>query len=227
VREAAAASATPVVLGFVGRDERDLTAVADEAAERLGRSVADHPRWDPDPMPEPTDGVVRGLFSGGTLCDEAMVVASATLGPVRSNIPLEPAWGLGDGDDGHVMIDFGEDEMTQGRPHPMIDHGLRVAALEREGRRADDAVVLLDVVLGHGADLDPAAALAPAIADARRTASDSGHTLAVVVSLCGTRDDPQQRDRQAAALAKAGATVHLSNARAARDAVRLVTAAAS
>jgi FdrA protein len=227
VREAAAACTTPVVLGFVGRDERDLTEEADEAAGRLGRTVADHPRWDPDPVPEPSSGVVRGLFSGGTLCDEAMVIASATLGPVRSNIPLEPQWGLDDGDDGHVMIDFGEDDMTRGRPHPMIDHGLRVAALEREGRRAGDAVVLLDVVLGHGADLDPAAVLAPAIADARQTASDGGHPLAVVVSLCGTRDDPQQRDRQAAALVAAGATVHLSNARAARDAVRLVTAAAS
>ena len=222
VREAAAACATPVVLGFVGRNERDLTQVADEAAGRVGRTVTDHPRWDPDPAPEPVGGVLRGLFSGGTLCDEAMAIAAAELGPVHSNIPLEPGWELQDDDDGHVMIDFGEDDMTQGRPHPMIDHGLRVAALGREARRADDAVVLLDVVLGHGADLDPASALAPAIAGARRAAADRGHGLAVVVSLCGTRDDPQQRDRQAVALAAAGATVHLSNARAARDAVRLV-----
>ena len=222
VREAAAVCTTPVVLGFVGRHERDLTAVAEEAAERIGRPITDHPRWAPDEVPVPVDGVLRGLFSGGTLCDEAMVIAAAALGPVHSNIPLEPGWELGDGDEGHVMIDFGVDDMTQGRPHPMIDHGLRIAALEREARRDGGTVVLLDVVLGHGADADPAVALAPAIVDARRTAADRGHPLAVVVSLCGTRDDPQQRDRQAVALADAGATVHLSNARAAREAVDLV-----
>jgi FdrA protein len=225
VRDAAAACTTPVVLGFVGRDERDLTAVAEETAERLGRPITDHTRWDPDDVPGPVDGVLRGLFSGGTLCDEAMVIAAAALGPIRSNIPLEPGWELEDGDDGHVMIDFGEDDMTQGRPHPMIDHSLRIAALEREAQRDGGTVVLLDVVLGHGADIDPTAALAPAIAGARRTAADRGDPVAVVVSLCGTRDDPQERDRQAVALADAGATVHLSNARAAREAVRLIAGA--
>lgn len=223
VRDAAAACATPVVLGFVGRDERDLTAVADEAADRIGQPVSDHPRWDPDARPEPVDGVLRGLFSGGTLCDEAMVIAATTLGPIRSNIPLEPGWGIEDDHDGHAMIDFGEDEMTRGRPHPMIDHELRVAALGREARRGGNTVVLIDVVLGHGADADPAAVLAPAIADARTTAAERGGALEVVVSLCGTRDDPQRRDRQAEALVAAGATVHLSNARAARNAVRIVT----
>jgi FdrA protein len=222
VRDAAAACTTPVVLGFVGRHERDLTAVAEEAAEILGSPITAHPRWVPDDVPVPFDGVVRGLFSGGTLCDEAMAIAAATLGPIHSNIPLEPGWELQEEDDGHVMIDFGEDDMTQGRPHPMIDHSLRVAALEREARRGGGTVVLLDVVLGHGADADPSAALAPAVVDARRSAADRGDPMAVVVSLCGTRDDPQQRDRQAVALADAGATVHLSNAHAAREAVRLV-----
>jgi hypothetical protein len=70
-------------------------------------------------------------------------------------------------------------------------------------------VLLLDVVLGHGAHPDPAAELAPAIADAIAAAADD---LAVVVSLCGTAGDPQGRDRQAAALVEAGASVHLSNA---------------
>jgi FdrA protein len=227
VREAADACATPVVLGFVGRDRRDLTAVAEEAAERIGRPITTHARWEPDGPPAPGGGVLRGLFSGGTLCDEAMAIAVASLGPVRSNIPLDPAWQLTGRDDDHTMIDFGEDDMTQGRPHPMIDHGLRIAALEQAGRREGDTVVLLDVVLGHGADEDPAGALGPAIADARRTAADRGHQLAAVVSLCGTRDDPQGRDRQAHALVDAGAIVHLSNAQAARAAVGLVSKASA
>ena len=74
-------------------------------------------------------------------------------------------------------------------------------------------MVLLDVVLGHGAEPDPAALLAPAIAQVPQP---------VVVALVGTAHDPQDRDRQAAQLAGAGAEVHLSNAGAARRAVELL-----
>lgn len=224
IRAAADAAETPVVLGFVGRGMRDLTAVAEDVAERAGSPLGAYRQWQPDDPPMPVAGDLRGLFSGGTLCDEAMVIAADALGVIRSNIPLEPDWGIdGTDTDGHVMIDFGEDDMTQGRPHPMIDHSLRVAQLEREAQRAGSNVVLLDVVLGHGADDDPAAVLAPAIREAREAAAKRDDRLAVVVSLCGTRDDPQDRDRQAAAFAEAGAIVHLSNAHAAHDAVRLAS----
>ena len=76
--------------------------------------------------------------------------------------------------------------------------------------------MLLDVVLGHGAEPDPAARLAP-----RSRALDQP----VVVTVVGTARDPQGRDRQVAALVEAGAEVHLSNARAARRAVQLAGAA--
>jgi FdrA protein len=77
-------------------------------------------------------------------------------------------------------------------------------------------VLLLDVVLGHGAEPDPAAALAPAI---------TGLRVPVVVSVVGTAHDPQDLDRQMRVLAEAGAEVHLSNAAAARRAVELLGAA--
>lgn len=165
-------------------------------------------------------GALHGLFSGGTLCDEAMAIAVAALGPVASNIPLRPEWALPAdvAADGHAMIDFGDDRLTTGRPHPMIDPTLRMERLAREAADPSVAVVLLDVVLGHGADPDPAASLAPAIGAARADRPD----LAVVVSLCGTAADPQGRDRQASALREAGASVLLSNAAAARLAVSLV-----
>jgi FdrA protein len=67
-------------------------------------------------------------------------------------------------------------------------------------------------VLGHGAEPDPAAALAPVITDA---------DVPVVVTVVGTRLDPQDRERQVRVLAEAGAEVHLSNAGAARRAVEL------
>ena len=97
------------------------------------------------------------------------------------------------------MIDFGDDRLTAGRPHPMIDPTLRLERLAREAADPSVGVVLLDVVLGHGADPDPAATLAPAVRAARAAA---GRDLAVVVSLCGTAGDPQDRERQALAAAR-------------------------
>ena len=227
VRAAASSLATPVILALLGRDADDLTAAASAACAALGRELEL-----PVPVAAPAAGdasgmrgpALRGLFSGGTLCDEAMVIAARELGPVRSNIPLEPEWALGPDlrADGHLMIDFGDDELTQGRPHPMIDQGLRVARLRAEGDDPATGVVLLDLVLGHGAHADPAAELAPAITQARAAAARDGRDLAVVVSLCGTVGDPQGLEKQGAALVAAGALVHRSNADAARAAVALV-----
>ena len=73
----------------------------------------------------------------------------------------------------------------------------------------------MDVVLGYGANANPAPELAPLIEEAVENGA------AVVVSLCGTRGDPQGRDTQAEVLNRAGASVYLSNAEAAREAARL------
>jgi FdrA protein len=154
-----------------------------------------------------------------------MLIAAAGLGrPVRSNIPLDPAWALPDDlrASGHLMIDFGDDRLTRGRPHPMIDNRARLDRLATEAADPEVAVVLLDVVLGFGAHPDPAAELAPAVSAAREAAVARGGHLAAVVSLCGTASDPQGLERQAEALVRAGASVHLSNADATRTAVALV-----
>jgi len=236
IRDVAAALRTPVQFALLGRDRPDLTVAARAAVEAVGGTWAPPPSW-----PSPRDGGparsgarLRGAFSGGTLCDEAMVIAAERLGPIASNIPLPGAPRLAAdlraADDGsvpeHVMIDFGDDELTRGRPHPMIDGMLRTAWLAREAQAlqpGDGAVVLLDVVLGHAAHPDPAAELGPAIADARAAAAGRGAALAVVVSLCGTAADPQGLPRQAQALQAAGASVHLSNADAARAALDALT----
>ncbi|HXB46871.1 MAG TPA: FdrA family protein [Streptosporangiaceae bacterium] len=234
LRDFAARLATPVQFALVGPGEPDLTAATESALRTLGQPVPDWPRWPgqaagtksgglrADLESSPRAGVLRGLFSGGTLCDEAMVIASDRLGPIRSNIPLRPELRLaprGTGT-GHAMIDFGDDELTMGRAHPMIDQSLRLERLAAEA--ADPAVtaVLLDVVLGHGAHPDPAAELAPAIAEARA----SGR-VSVVVSLIGAAADPQGLGRQAAALQAAGAEVFASNAAAARFACDLIEGA--
>jgi FdrA protein len=223
----AAELSTPVIWALLGRDAPDLTACARQVVEAVGASWT-APRWWPAPAERTgTYPSIRGLFSGGTLCDEAMVVASAALGPVWSNIALEPDWMLGADlrHGGHVMIDFGDDALTQGGLHPMIDQRSRLDRIAVEAADPTAGVLLLDVVLGHGAHPDPAAELGPALAAAHATAASDGRDLAVVISLSGTESDPQGLIRQAEALRDVGASVHLSNATAARKAVELVSEA--
>lgn len=108
----------------------------------------------------------------------------------------------------------------------MIDQRLRIERILAEAADERTSVLLLDVVLGLGAHPDPAGELAPVLAEVReRRRRTGGPDLAVVVSLCGAAGDPQDRDRQAQLLQDAGASVHLSNAAAAHEAVRLVTTA--
>jgi FdrA protein len=228
LRSLAAGLETPVQFALIGHEQPDLTAATEALLRATGHAVPPWPRWgdarSPVPRQEAGSGL-RGLFAGGTLCEEAAVIASARLGAVYSNVPLRAEWLIdplapsGPGRQ-HVLIDFGDDELTAGRPHPMIDQRLRLSRLA--GAAADPAtgVILLDVVLGHGAHPDPASELAPAIAAALTGPARDG--LAVVVSLIGTRSDPQIRDAQAAALANAGAQVFASNAEATRFACDLI-----
>jgi FdrA protein len=214
---------TPVLVALLGEQQDDITTVARRTAEKLGVTWRDPWSWDGQPGPVGGGGALRGLFAGGTLCDEAMVIAAGELGEVRSNIPLRPEWALGPDlrSDGHAMVDLGDDALTQGRAHPMIDQRLRIDQIAAVAADPTCSVLLLDVVLGHGAHPDPASELAPALAAARQTARDDGRELAVVISLCATVDEPQDPRRQAEVLHDAGAAVFLSNAGAARHAVSL------
>jgi FdrA protein len=153
---------------------------------------------------------VRGLFSGGTLCYEAQLVLEDLVGPVHSNEPLRPAHGLPAPDGAHVLLDLGAEEYTRGVPHPMIDPSGRLELLRRQGEDADVAVVLLDVVLGHGSHADPAGALAPVCAELM---ADGGPQ--VVAYVLGTEGDPQVYSRQRATLEEVGCLVPETNARAA------------
>ncbi|MET0801158.1 MAG: protein FdrA [Actinomycetota bacterium] len=161
-------------------------------------------------MPEQRTAV-RGLFSGGTLCFESMVVMSSRLGPVYSNTPLQDDHGLPAPDDAHICLDMGEEEYTRGRPHPMIDPEARVEAIRREGSDPRTAVVVLDVVLGHGAHPDPASVISLACEEIARRRGGP----AVVAYVLGTDRDPQDLRRQRAVLDDAGCLLAPTGARAA------------
>lgn len=244
VLAAARAGTTPVTTILLGRPEGgaggDITAGVEQVLATLGVAVPKWKTWGVGDLAMSgqksfgPQGVVRGLFCGGTLADEAMLLLGVSLGDIRSNIPLRPDLALPGGgstepglpdltDLGHVVLDLGDDEFTMGRPHPMIDPTIRLDLLGIQAADGDVAVLLLDVVLGHGTEADPAARLAPAIRSALRTRAESGseRPLHVVVSLCGTSGDPQDRERQAAALVDAGAVAYASNAAAARAAAAL------
>ncbi|HYY44015.1 MAG TPA: FdrA family protein [Actinomycetota bacterium] len=227
VAEAAQRAGKPVVLGFTGLEAPSseggaevvstLYDTAVRAASLCGSTVPPgevlpeqgveeggeqgdqaHPRT------ASGSGYVRGLFSGGTLCSEAMAVLSERVGEIRSNVPLHPAWALENVEEGsgHTFIDFGEDELTQGRPHPMIDPTLRNERFDGEAQDPAVTAIVADVVLGYGAHPDPGGELA-----ARLSRISSPRRPVVIVALCGARRDPQGLERQRRKLEEAGAVV--------------------
>ncbi len=161
---------------------------------------------------------LRGLFSGGTLAYEALLLLQDYLPRVYSNVPLTEEDRLANSmiSQEHTLVDLGEDEFTVGRLHPMMDNDLRIRRLQKEAQDAEVAVILLDVVLGYGAHPDPAGELAPAIAQARTAAQEAGRYLEAVAVVVGTDEDPQDLASQVEQLEAAGARVELSNEAAVR-----------
>ena len=213
LREAAYLAAAQVsgssALESIEQDTNNLRSQADELRGLLG----------------PGQKYLRGLFSGGTLAAEALVIwQDGILGDVYSNVPLGPHLKLKDAtrSQGHCVIDLGEDEFTVGRPHPMIDNDLRIRRLLQEAADPEVALILLDVVLGYGVHPNPAGELGPAIRDARQSALAAGRELLVIASVTGTEEDPQRLSRQVQALEEAGAIVAPCNAAAARLAGSIV-----
>jgi FdrA protein len=239
VLDAATRGDKPVVVCFVGADHdalqqrygervvitRTLTEAAEQAVRLCGGAWQTQSAEAERSGAQPTGQYLSALFSGGTLCDEAMHLWADAFGPIYSNIPLKPEWRLIEEKraNGHRAVDLGDDAYTRGRPHPMIDPSLRLKRLQEEASDPHVGVILLDIVLGYCSHPDPAGIYAPAIRAAREQAAQASHPLPFVISLCGTEDDPQQLSAQAATLRAAGAEVYTSNADAAQRCTALLT----
>jgi FdrA protein len=204
VRTLEDAARLAVALAGGGADAETGEAPADDAPEV--------------PQLAPGQKYIRGLYSGGTFCYEALLLLSETFGAVASNTPLDPEGMLTDvwQSERHTVIDLGDDAFTRGRPHPMIDQTLRKERILQEAADPEVAVILFDVVLGYGAHPDPAPELAAALEQARDLAGAAGRQLAFVGSVCGTAGDPQVLARQEAVLREAGVLLAESNAQAVR-----------
>ena len=184
------------VLDVLGVDRPDVVGNLEQRVTRAGESL------DADRT------LIRGLFSGGTLCYESLVILGDTVGPVYSNVPLEPSLRVPAPPGSHICLDLGEEEYTVGRPHPMIDPAARLEMLDEQASDPAVAVVLLDVVLGYGSHEDPASELAPACARAVQQG------VVVVAYVLGTQSDPQDYARQREILRRAGCIVTETAARA-------------
>ncbi|QEO17982.1 acyl-CoA synthetase FdrA [Acetobacter vaccinii] len=234
VLAACAAIAKPVIVNFIGQDSTDehgalkrtrtLAETAQAAAQALGVSV---------PLPAlstveqedflqtslskrtPQQRYLRGLYAGGTLCYEALFLLHDVVGDVYSNLHHN-AYALPDpfSSREHTVIDLGDDAYTESRAHPMIDPLLRNQRILKEAQDPQVALLLIDLVLGYGAHENPAALLAETVTQARAIAAAQGRHLPVIVTICGTRADPQNYALQAATLRAADILVARNNAEA-------------
>ena len=216
-----ARSRKPFVICFLGVKGLTLPAnarlaptLAAAAGEALGKpiacaldipSVAAHARGSLDRQ----RCWIRGVYCGGTLCGEAQIVLREAGEPYWSNAAIPGALPQPSAI-AHSLVDYGADEYTRGRPHPMIDPALRYQALAAALGDPAVAVVLFDCVIGHGAHADPAGAVARVIRGAA-----AGPRPALVASVTGTDSDPQNRAAQVRTLEEAGVLVAASNAEAA------------
>lgn len=233
VLDEARASGLKVVACLLGGDRSNadysgmtLVSTLEEAAfAAMGQNIPalELPRSLKDRMKalNPRRKHLRGLYSGGTLCYETLFILQDYL-DVHSNVALRkdlkleyPAKSAS-----HCCVDLGEDEFTQGRPHPIIDLGLRIERLAEDMNDPSVKAIILDVVLGYGANRDPAGELAQAFSRMREGLDDGGPV--VIAHVCGTDNDPQSMSEQEEKLREAGVFLFPTNAQAARAALAVI-----
>lgn len=215
----------PVVVNFIGRPSpsvdveesslrfaSSLDETAESAVKLATSSDPSKPAKKSQPKFAENQHYLRGIFSGGTLAYESLFILRNYLPVIYSNISLKKEYQLTDASKSqkHTIVDLGEDEFTIGRPHPMIDNSLRIERLKQEGADPEVAIILMDVVLGHGAHPHPAAEVAPVISNLCVSAKRAGRELEIVVIVVGTDEDPQDLTAQVKQLRAAGGRVENS-----------------
>ena len=226
----------PVFVHYLGaadhKPEEAAGLTAATTLEELAEKVAMHvnPKADVSrvltriPLPDPKNtGYLRGIFGGGTLCQEAAELAAPLLqGECFANVKVKGYSPIkaGEKSRGNCFWDFGEDEFTVGRPHPMMAPEIKMERLVEELLDPEVAVVLMDMVIGYGAHQDQAGEFVKALDKAKAKNAAEVAKKRIVVYVCGTEGDSPSRTQQAEIVKKAGAVVPGSNAQAALWAAR-------
>lgn len=226
----------PVVINFLGSDgveakkqgfifAKTLEEAALKAMQALGKKAElPHPEDMEDRIREetgktaPSQKYIRALYSGGTICSETRIILEEAGLEIFSNVTKDPKFKLKDvfKSTKHTLVDMGDDDFTRGAPHPMIDNTKRIARMMEEANDPETTVMLIDVVIGYGSNMDPAGEIAEAAEKAQEMAHKNGRHIIFVSSVCGVDEDPQNASEQIRKLQKAGFIVLPSNAQAAR-----------
>lgn len=213
----------PVVIAFIGSSESldtpklsivsNTLLAAKKAVEISRQQNIDLPKVEIDITPYTsklanTQKHLRGLFAGGTVCDEVYYALKEDIA-LTSNVagPIETRNQFGEKLTGNDVIDFGADEYTQGRAHPMIDSTFRSQAIIDQAKDPSVAVIALDFELGFGANEDPVGSMLPSIIEAQKIAKKEQRSLIFVAYLLGTDLDSQNKKAQQIALENAGIIV--------------------
>jgi FdrA protein len=215
--EEAAAMAAALSRGERYEGREIVTAEAERAVQRETSRMAK------------TQKYLRGLYTGGTLADEAMILFEREGFAIHSNIQTNRDRFLHDPKISwqHTIIDLGDDRFTAGRPHPMIDTSIRTARIEKEIEDPEVAVILLDFILGYGSHEDPCGSILGTLKRGREKAKERGGNLAVVASITGTKEDYQNKEDQRKKLESIGCVVMPSSTRAASFALQIIRKVAS
>ncbi len=167
---------------------------------------------------------LRALFSGGTFCDETQMFFQNMSEQVYSNTPVGNVRKVTNlwKSEKHTILDLGDDDFTVGKPHPMIDYSTRNKRILAEAEDPETAVILLDVVLGYGSNMNPLAELSPVMKEVRSIANKQEKHIPVIASVTGTDKDPQNRTAVKAGLEAEGVTILESNAAASKLAMLII-----
>lgn len=168
---------------------------------------------------------IRGLYCGGTLAYETMLMVRGQYGKVYSNIALNDGEKIGGSEPSreHTVLDLGDDEFTVGKPHPMIEPSLREERLLEEAADPETAVILADVEIGYGSHENPAQILAEEVEKARKYLEEQNRHVVFVAAICGTHEDFQGYEAQKQILRQQGILVAESNAQAVELALSVVS----
>lgn len=200
--EDAAIRAVAAVRGTEAPAAQGTVFPIDEAAVRKAASAL-----------QPVQKYVRGLYCGGTLTSEAVAECAKVSHEVYSNVAKKPQQKMEDPmvSRGHCMVDLGDDIFTVGRPHPMIEPGLRCERILQEAADPETAVILLDFEIGYGSNADPVGVTLDAIRTAQTRCREAGRTVAFVGYVQGTDQDYQGLAEQNRALEEVGVLTAKSN----------------
>lgn len=222
ILQAMKAISKPVVALFLGskitkpqEDNVYLTNTIDQAA-RLAVQLAHVEEHFAALLPSPHQKIT-GLYTGGTLASEMALILAEKLN-VSTDAKHEKGTMLNA--NGHLIIDLGDDFYTVGRPHPMIDPSTREDYIGKLAKQSEVGVLLVDLVIGYGAEKDPATSLANAI---KKLKTRRTEPLSVIATVTGTEQDPQGRRAQIAILREADICVVNNLPEAALLAISLIT----